>query len=342
MYNVLFVDDDCAIRYIVSKFSCWSNSDFILKKTVGSATEALQILETESYDLVITDIRMPVMDGLELIRELRQRNIDIAVVLSSTYSDFQYAREGMRLGALDYVSKPLTESKLIEELEYISKYLYEQKAKKQRIHDILENEKIEEMFTAILENSGKLEQLINVIIQEIELRCEQQPEKDVQMLLAVALSISGRFVEQYPWIKNFLIAKPKFKKESCQQEFREYIINLAQVSEKFQLNASDSRINQICKLLFLNIEEPKVLDIIAERLELNKEYIAVLFRNATNIGLNKYITMMKMEYAKVLLKDSNLKIYEIAEKLGYTTIDYFSSLFKKHTGKTPLQYRKNG
>lgn len=341
MFNVLFVDDDCAIGYIVSKYTCWNNSEFVLKKIVTSAAEALRILETEVYDLVITDIRMPVMDGLEFIRELRQRNINIAVVLSSTYSDFQYAREGMRLGALDYVSKPLTESKLVEELEYISKYLREQKIKEQKNVEILDNEELEEIFQIILKNSGDLEKMTDVILDTVKKKYEDT-EQEILMLQKIAVSICNKFADNYPWIRNFFIVEVKFNKSSYKQEFKEYLKNLGQFADRFQLNTADNRINQICKLLFLNIEEPKVLDIVAERLELNKDYISVLFKNATNIGLNKYITMIKMEYAKVLLKGSNLKIYEISEKCGYTTIDYFSQLFKKHTGNTPLQYRKYG
>ncbi|MBQ4529244.1 MAG: response regulator [Lachnospiraceae bacterium] len=341
MFNVLFVDDDCAIGYIVSKYTCWNNSEFVLKKIVNNAMEALRILETETYDLVITDIRMPVMDGLEFIRELRQRNINIAVVLSSTYSDFQYAREGMRLGALDYVSKPLTESKLVEELEYISKYLREQKIKEQRKEGVLKGEILEEVFQGVLENSSDLEQMADKILNMVKKKGEEK-EQDILMLKKIAVSICSQLVDNYPWIKNFFIAEIELKEESYEEDFKDYIKNLGQFADRFQLNTSDNRINQICKLLFLNIEESKVLDIVAERLELNKDYISVLFKNATNIGLNKYITMMKMEYAKVLLKGSNLKIYEISEKCGYTTIDYFSQLFKKHTGKTPLQYRKYG
>ena len=90
-YQVLFVDDDRAAGYIVSRFKVWENSDFTLKSIARSSTEALKILEKEFYDLVITDIRMPGMDGLELIRLIREKYRGTVCVISSTYTDFQYA-----------------------------------------------------------------------------------------------------------------------------------------------------------------------------------------------------------------------------------------------------------
>ena len=72
-YQVLFVDDDRAAGYIVSRFKVWEESDFTLKSIASSSTEALKLLEKEFYDLVITDIRMPGMDGLELIRVIREK-----------------------------------------------------------------------------------------------------------------------------------------------------------------------------------------------------------------------------------------------------------------------------
>ena len=65
-----------------------------------------------------------------------------------------------------------------------------------------------------------------------------------------------------------------------------------------------------------------------------------LFKNKIGITLNEYSTILKMEYGKKLLSGSNKKVYEISEELGYSTIDYFSKLFKNYTGFTPVQYRK--
>ena len=79
---------------------------------------------------------------------------------------------------------------------------------------------------------------------------------------------------------------------------------------------------------------------LAEELELSKDYIGKLFKNKIGITLNEYSTILKMEYGKKLLKTSNKKVYEISEELGYSTVDYFSKLFKNYTNLTPVQYRK--
>ncbi len=75
-------------------------------------SEALEQLDKERFDLIVTDIRMPFIDGLELLRELRRRGIQTPVILVSAYGEFEYAREGLVLGAFDYIVKPFCEEQL--------------------------------------------------------------------------------------------------------------------------------------------------------------------------------------------------------------------------------------
>ncbi len=75
-------------------------------------SEALEQLDKERFDLIVTDIRMPFIDGLELLRELRRRGIQTPVILVSSYGEFEYAREGLVLGAFDYIVKPFREEQL--------------------------------------------------------------------------------------------------------------------------------------------------------------------------------------------------------------------------------------
>ena len=79
---------------------------------------------------------------------------------------------------------------------------------------------------------------------------------------------------------------------------------------------------------------------IAEKLFISKAYLSEKFKQATGQTLIKYITIAKMERAKFLLQSTDLKNYEIAQRLGYEDPEYFSKSFKKYTGLTPNAFRK--
>jgi YesN/AraC family two-component response regulator len=91
---------------------------------------------------------------------------------------------------------------------------------------------------------------------------------------------------------------------------------------------------------FINehIKEDIKLNELAEVLGLSQGYISTLFKKVTGQNFVDYVTMLKINYAKSLLKESNLKIYEVSDMLGYENAYYFSRVFKKITGITPSEY----
>ena len=82
------------------------------------------------------------------------------------------------------------------------------------------------------------------------------------------------------------------------------------------------------------------LEEIAQRFYLNKNYFCSLFKGVTGESFIEYLTALRMEQAKRLLTESELKTYEIAERVGYGDQRYFSQVFRKHTGLQPTQYRQ--
>lgn len=125
MYRILLADDDSAMRFIYSKMTVWNECGFKIDAEVSNGKDALEMLEKEKFDLVITDIRMPFVDGIELLREIKKREIDVCVIFISSYDEFEYARQGLILGAFDYILKPVDEKKLKEALMRTNSYLSE-------------------------------------------------------------------------------------------------------------------------------------------------------------------------------------------------------------------------
>lgn len=89
-------------------------------------------------------------------------------------------------------------------------------------------------------------------------------------------------------------------------------------------------------------ENDLTLQAIAENVYLSQTYLCAFFKKSTGKTLNQYLTEVRMEKAKELLRDNGIKIYEIAQLVGFTDTNYFSSLFKKHTGCTPSEYKEQG
>ncbi len=123
MYRILLVEDDAALRYMYARMHAWQTQGFCLAAEAANGKEALEKLAEECFDLIVTDIRMPFIDGLELLRVLRQRENQTPVILISSYGEFEYAREGLVLGAFDYIVKPFQESALDAVLSRAAAYL---------------------------------------------------------------------------------------------------------------------------------------------------------------------------------------------------------------------------
>lgn len=106
MLKVLLVEDELLARSGMRSLIDWNANGFSLAGEASHGAEALALLEREQIDVVITDIRMPVMDGLQLIEEIRARKIPCEVIVLSSFDDFPYVRKAMTYGVQDYIHKP--------------------------------------------------------------------------------------------------------------------------------------------------------------------------------------------------------------------------------------------
>ncbi|MGO4374365.1 response regulator, partial [Paenibacillus sp. MCAF20] len=108
--HVLIVDDEPIIRNGLKSFIDFGGLGLILEGDCANGKEALGVLREKPIDILVTDIKMPVMDGLELTRQALAINPSIKIILISSYNEFEYVREGMKQGAIDYLLKPTLEA----------------------------------------------------------------------------------------------------------------------------------------------------------------------------------------------------------------------------------------
>lgn len=112
MYRVMVVEDDGAVRHVYKRMKTWEENGFSIVCEASNGCQAVDYIESEEIDIIFTDICMPLMDGITLMKKAKEEKKQIPFVMISSFSDFEYAREGLRLGALDYIMKPLEEKEL--------------------------------------------------------------------------------------------------------------------------------------------------------------------------------------------------------------------------------------
>jgi two-component system response regulator YesN len=116
MIKVMIVDDDKLVRKGLISAMPWQDFDMVVVGEASNGEKALELLETQSVDLLLTDLAMPVMSGIELIKHVRDRFPDIYIVVLTLHQDFEYIQEVLRLGVIDYIAKVQLEKERFEEV----------------------------------------------------------------------------------------------------------------------------------------------------------------------------------------------------------------------------------
>lgn len=154
MYRALIVEDEDLMReYLAGNLSAFC-AEWRAADTAADGQEAIEKIEQQSFDGIITDIRMPVMDGLAMSRAIREKDPDIPILILSGYNEFDYARTAMRLNIFDYLLKPIDEQELAAALSAMA---IQAEQKKTPLSHPAENERAE--------NGGLAQQALSYIQQ---------------------------------------------------------------------------------------------------------------------------------------------------------------------------------
>ena len=243
MLKVLIVEDEELIRKGIVLTVDWAALDCVVVGEASNGLEGLEAARRLEPSLIITDLKMPQMDGIEMLRSLREQGCKAHVIILTAYDNFTYAQSALRLGAVDYLLNPF--------------------------HD------------------GDLE---NAIIQ-----------------LQNRLKSGSDSPET--------IGTPRKGDKS------KYVLEaMAYISKHYN--------------------EPDIsVGTVAQSLNISEGYLSHTFKKETDYTLLNYLTRYRIHKAMELLKDCRVKVYEVAEQVGYRDIAYFSATFKKYTGLSPSEYQ---
>ena len=524
MYKILIVDDDDFVRKAVIDLIPWDEIGFdkILEAPDGEL--ALEMAIENRPDIILTDIRMPFMDGLELLMNIREIMPDTKVLILSAHDEFDYAKKAMTLGVTDYIVKPIRKESLINILKKTASQITKEKKQKETqikmkkqlrqslpllrqnflnslVRGKVEKEEIEKRldylslkfpsdyytvcvfetdkkdnllsdesyedhelvkmsilsimeestlgnaiaFTSFNENNilvffddsngtrrKILHDTLNYIQEKIvsnlgetvtigvgsrvkglsnlqisynqaKSMLEYKVAKGENNILDIQILGLMKSENYYPiheiekLIKSIKLNKDFVKEINNLFSDIENNISISSSNLKVLMNEIVSGINKIliqfgedalfdiyakidhidtienAKLLLINyakeisdkihtkmiskkqllIEKAKEylkenfgdstisLNQVAQSIYISPSYLSMLFKKETGKSFVDYLTRLRLEKAMEYLRFDNLKTYEIAEKTGYNDSHYFCVSFKKHTGFTPSEYRKN-
>lgn len=334
MLKVLVAEDEPWIRAAIVEMVEDFGHDI---KVVGDATngiEAWHMIQQLWPTVLITDIMMPVMDGLELVRNISENKIPMAVIIISGYENFQYAQQAISYGVNKYLLKPVKREELqnalfevmgkLTEIEKMNHYLM----------------KIQTFFDTIndIDPAGgmkRLDQLVDNIrtIKHVNYGAYLSLLRIVESKIS---SLLGSIEAEHALMSRF--------SGVSDHEIRRHLGKLAE-SWFLHPERNNKEFKQImksaCDFIHEHYQDDLTLTQMAEYTGLSISHFSSLFKRHTGESLVAYINQVRVEKAKEWLRNSNDKIYLIAEKAGFSSQPYFIRVFKNVMGMSPNEYRKS-
>ncbi len=180
MYKVFLVEDEIVIRDGIKNKIHWEEEGFIIVGDESDGELAYPVIIREQPDILITDIKMPFMDGLELSKLLKKDMPQLKIIIISGYSDFGYAQQAIDIGISEYLLKPITSGKLVAAVKNAAAVIEKERKEKQILEQYQElvyqkqREKRKNFFNALVSGNMSLSQIV-----------EQEEELGIDMVARV-------------------------------------------------------------------------------------------------------------------------------------------------------------
>lgn len=342
MYSILLVDDEPLAlrgnRIIIER----SGLEITELYEAADGQEAWEFLKDHKVDLVITDIKMPRMDGVSLCKELFFSGKQIKTIIVSGYADFQYAREALRYEVRDYILKPVQREELIQS---ISSVLYQPDEERKKDLAYIPHRELDNILTMLqqglwMENEQDVEQglaLYREIMEQIREDYCLKASGDFCRLLSEKLSLKTG---------HSLTAQPRFtdgcKKEQILSITAGFVEMLKkELRSRRETDYTDVLLDMANKYLEENYAQDITLADLAARTGFSTNYFSSIFKEKIGKSFVQCRTEYRVEKAKQLLGWSGKSVTEIATEVGYNDFTYFNRVFKEITGQTPGSYKKS-
>lgn len=365
MYTILIADDETDERALIRFLLNNSGTVFHIVEA-ANGRDALTLAQNEHIDILLSDIQMPFLNGIELAEKIKAQNPDIEVLFFSGHDEFAYVKAALFLRAVNYILKPVDPEEFQKViLEIINRmdsrrieYAKSEKYIEEHFHDIASEESAKEISSVSADKMT--EQLLHNIETSIRTKQPAMLSQQVHALLdkyADASSLSHIYIRYVctTLLKMLIAALPSFSDEDLQNaakevySFRHFsdIVKLVEhylelIVENFEReqNASNYAVYQVEQYIRMHYQEDLTLNGLADLVYLNPNYLSNVFAQVTGCTLNKYIKQIRMNKAQELLLNTNMKVTDISQAVGYPNTSYFCKSFQNLFGTTPERFRK--
>lgn len=335
MYKLLLVDDEQIIREGLERMIDWGKLDIAMTASCSNAITALDSMMDDMPDILMADVRMPGMNGLELAERAIALHPQLQTIILSGYDTFAYVQQALKSGVIEYLLKPCTKEEMEHALERACRAIDRQRKhvlhlygeRQARIKTLVE--KLGELREGNLE-PAQMEKQVHEIA-----RTAEDPSLLKDALISVVTGSLGS--GQAEWGLNVIM-----------DAFREHdSLEQLIVSSLFRLRSEGGVTHSFVQQMTAYVDghymdEHLSLQYLADNVvHMNADYIGREFTRAMGRKFSSYMLEARMERAKILMAtDALLHSYEIAERIGLgNNPHYFSQVFRKYTGMTPKDYR---
>lgn len=355
MLKVMLVDDEPFIMQGLSVLIDWETLGYKIVKMASNGGEAYEYLKDNSVDLIISDISMPVMSGLDLLGKIREEGLsDAYFVVLSGYNDFDYARQAIRYTCMDYLLKPINKDELTE----ILKKVYEEgRMVKKKDEDeagasgkvVLYKKELDDLIKAIETNElHAINTSVDALYDEIysagmndDIVAMNLNYLQVQLIqLAVEQDESIDQEEVLNYINENVYDAGKTK--GSRVHIKRFALGYADYLSQLRKNASRGVLAEVEKEIKLNYADNLTLRDLSKKYYVNTAYLGQMFKKKYNQSFKDYLCSVRINEAASMLLKSDDKIALISERVGYKDVDYFIQKFIEQKGITPAKYRRNG
>ena len=358
LYTVVVADDEDELREAVCTMIPWQDYGFCLVGSASNGLDALQLVEKHAPDLLLTDIRMPFISGIELARQVREVRPATNIAFLSGYDDFEYAKQAIQYNIISYMLKPLTMEGLGAELRTI-------------------REKIEAQYAFFRQTAPRAgaPDLQAAMLMPLVLDEFAEPEETGQWeayARQCGLLQDGEDRPRYTVMVSSLLredggsgTQPTFA-ASVDRLARKYLRSVSDLHSAYReamealrqgdrteggaqfigdLTPAARRGSLLCRraleaLDLRYMEADLSLVSLSTMLAVSPNHLSACIKKYTGETFINILIRKRMEAARELLASSALKVQEVAQRCGYTDQHYFSYCFKKYCGESPNALRR--